>query len=977
MSSLKFNPLLSDTHSNFSLAKDIDPDSNVTLDIADCRYFIEDQFNEFLQVQNIDKNRLSFMHINTRSLQCNLNGVSNLLSNIALNFSFIGISETWLQASDHNVHLPGYNFIHEHRTESSGGGVGLYVDESFEFKPRPDLCFQNKKCAESLFVEVIRPKEKNIVLGVVYRPPKVNLRDFIGNLDSFMAKLSSENKVCYVMADWNLDLMKHHCHDLTGQFLDTMFSRSFVPLITRPTRITSNKATLIDNIFTNDIDNCAASGLFVTDISDHLPIFCLSSKSQSNQTMNKYITFRDKSAKHMQDFKSALENTNWGLSDINDSNEMYNSFLNKYVSIYNACFPLKRVKARKCVIEKPWLTRSLLKSIKRKSILYRQSLQKPSTDRELKYKKYKNKLTQSLRLAKRLYYETKLEECKSNMKSTWRILNEVINRKKMNTSKSVTFSHNNQNISDPLEIANKFCEYFTNIGPNLASCIPNSTRSYQSYLHGNFSNSLFLYPSTEHEILEICSSFRSGTAAGLDNVTMNVIKETASLICSPIVHIFNLSLSSGSVPDQMKCARVIPLFKSGLTSLFTNYRPVSVLPAFSKILEKLVYNRLIKYLEKYDILSSNQYGFRKNHSTFHALVHLYDKISAAIDSKQIALGLFIDLSKAFDTVNHEILLKKLEFFGIRGLALEWFRSYLSGRLQQVQYNGQTSMPKVIRCGVPQGSILGPLLFLIYINDLCQVSNILDMILFADDTNIFYSHKDPNFLNTIVNTELDKLSSWFQANRLSINVKKSNFVIFKSAQNRQNLDFSFFIDNNQIDRVEEVVFLGVILDQNLNWKSHIHNVARKISKSLGIIFKASFCLNEASLRTLYFSLVYPYLCYCVGVWGSTYPSNLKRVVTLQKRAIRIISKSKFDAHTDPLFKELKMLKLDSIIRFHICKLMFFTDMACYQKVLIICFLLIMKFIAIILSRDLVFLYPTVGQILANFLYDSKDLNFSTL
>ena len=203
-----------------------------------------------------------------------------------------------------------------------------------------------------------------------------------------------------------------------------------------------------------------------------------------------------------------------------------------------------------------------------------------------------------------------------------------------------------------------------------------------------------------------------------------------------------------------------------------------------------------------------------------------------------------------------------------------------------------------------------------------------MILFADDKNIFYSHKDSNFLNTVVNTELesDKSSSWFQANRHSI------------------------------------------LDQNL---SDTHNVARKISKSLGIIYKASFCLNEASLRTLYFNLVYPYLCYCVGDWGSTYPSNLKRVVTLQKRAIRIISKSKFHAHTDPLFKELKMLKLDSIIRFHICIVNINYDickfMILYRHGLLpesfdnmfpLDFLLTMKFIAIILSRDLAYLYPVL-------------------
>ena len=632
LASLKCNPLSLDKYTNLSLSHDINPDSNFFSDTFNCEYYTESSLNGLIHENALNTEGLSLFHINIRSIRCNFSRLTNLLSSINNKFSIIGISETWLQDSSHTVDIEGYNFVHNYRPDRSGGGVGLYLTTELEYKFRNDLTFPSQTSVESLFVEITNVKGKNIIVGIVYRPPRQNVNDFNNNLNLLMEMISKENKVCYLIGDFNLDLLNNHGHLPTGEFLDIMFGHMLFPLITLPTRITSHTATLIDGIFTNHSENYLCSGLLLSDISDHLPIFCITRDRLSDSNEETYMVFRDKNEANIAKFQSSLTNCNWySLDGFYDPLKAYESFLNKYRDIYNSCFPLKRVRKRKCNLSKPWLSKGLLKSIRRKNRLYKRYLNTPNDVNQASYKKYKNKLNHSLRIAKRIYYDKQLDYFKTNTKRTWQILNEVINRKKRTNKLTSTFVSNDKEISSPNEVANHFCKYFTNIGINLAKDISNSTVSHRSYLSGNYVNSMSLELTTEEEIVEIINSLRSGTAAGYDNIPISALKNSVSLISEPIAHIINLSISSGIVPDLMKIARVIPLFKSGDHRYFQNYRPVSVLPIFSKLLERVVFKRITNYIDKSSILSDNQYRFRKKHSTSPALMRLYDGIASAID----------------------------------------------------------------------------------------------------------------------------------------------------------------------------------------------------------------------------------------------------------------------------------------------------------------------------------------------------------
>jgi hypothetical protein len=891
-----------------------------------CNYYeIEDLTKNSI---GIGDNRLSVMHLNIHSLPAKHQQLEILLTRLDqlnIHMDIIMLCETFLHDNITKLYqISGYKLICRNREMNRRGGVAMYLKDNIKYKLRNDLEIHIDGEFECLFIEA-QLNNKQVIVGEVYRVPNTNEIDSIARFDQILNNLENSKLDIIIGTDQNFDYIKIEQHKNTSDLLDNFLSSGLIPTITQPTRVTHTSSTLIDNIYIKYKNNQydINSAVLVSDISDHYPICIFYGNKAKTLKQPLTITSRCLNEDKMTNIANGLGNVDW--TELNDMNveDAFNKFTEIITKQIDICAPVKTFKRPyKRIIRNPWMTPGLLKSARTLDRLYRKQITKPNhctaNKRYNEYKKLYNKLR---RRSKYEYYKNLLNNYKTDIRKTWKTLNSIIGHKNDKSTLNDTFNDNGVMTSDPGIIANGFCNYFSEVGEKFASAIPQANTPYQSYLTPRAnSKTLFLSPTDPEEVDKIITALKSKKSCGHDNISTILIKKAKIELKLPISILINKSITTGTVPTMLKTAKVVPIYKNKSHELYSNYRPISLLPSLSKITEKVVHKRLYTFLNFQNLLYNSQYGFRPKYSTINAISEFTAHILGSLDDKNHTVGVFLDLSKAFDTINHKTLLKKLQYFGVRGLALEWFRSYLSNRKQYVSYKGVDSKLMDITCGVPQGSVLGPLLFIIYTNDLPNALLHSRSILFADDTTVFYSSPNIHVVFENIRHDLANLTEWFRANKLSLNVNKSNYMIFTRTLHNVP-EHTLKIETETIQRVTSTKFLGIIIDDCLNWSEHINFTRKKISSGLYALNASKHILPQQHLKTLYYTLIHPYLNYGTLLWASSAKTHIRKLQIMQNKAIRSITLSKYNASAIPIFKTLGILPVDEIFNLQLSTLMY--------------------------------------------------------
>lgn len=853
---------------------------------------------EWFASLGLRRDRLSCLHMNVQSVNSKLTELESFFADADKHWDVIMLTETWYSNDVAIFQLPQKRTYYLNRTSRRGGGVSLLINDSMSCELLKEFS------ASTDDYEVLCAETRDIIFAVCYRPPDGALNVFLTFLENMLACASYRRQNVIIGGDFNIDMNSDSARK--KDFERVFLSNGCTNAIESFTRITETTQTTLDLFLTSYDPSCMISGVLSCPISDHMPV-CLSVRTTplEKEKSNTNVTFQLINEKTLSEFQKELKDTCWDeVFQQGDANIAYNIFLSIFVAAYKKHFINKERKFNK-KFRKPWLTKELLRKIKKRERLYLTFIKKRIPSDLETFKVYRNKLTKELRNAKEAYYMNLFSSCAGDTDKLWSKLSVVMKRKQnVETIERISL---NGRVLTGVELVNAFNHYFVHREPELCS---NESCSYS--LSGNES-SIFLHAT---DSVEVCSTFlglKNSCSRDADGIQIRPVKYVINEIVHVLVHIYNLCISTGTFPDKMKVAKVTALYKKGDRLDIKNYRPISILPIFSKCLEKVILNQISSFCAKYQLITKAQYGFQKNKSVELALLEQKEYILQNFEQKLLTLGIFVDFTQAFDHIDHNILVKKLERYGIRGLPLEFIKSYLGRRRQFVFLNGLTSKSKEIISGVPQGSILGPLLFNLYVNDIVHICQQAKFIIYADDTSIFLSSSSYAEITNMANDVLRKLSSWSKQNRLKVNSNKTKAVFFYTRGTPIPLHHNIAFNHTNIEVLDTIKVLGTYFSSNMQWDEHVNFVLVKLSQIAGILNRNRYILPESVKLLIYNTLFVSHINYCHLVWGTTTESNLHKLHLMQKRMIRVIANVSYTEHTDYLFKKYNIPKVHDIYR----------------------------------------------------------------